>query len=257
MFGYPNVPEGCCLNDFNWGFVWRRLGKKRPLPNFSTNLLIQSKRPDVLSRARGALHTYGLSAPVWRYAITPHQHVVLQQIARRLGHRALVVYASTAFDTLDDLYAYTDNKTVVENCNFTRVCRLTGHEKWNYDAAGTLGVATSEPELIEDLPFPSLLESLHEAHDAQADAGEQLAHLANALALACRDAAGESPLARRAIVVLDRVNSHADEFQAQPGPALDFTRCLALLRTVGIRWLTGGDESEQIDAPDRYSAGAP
>ncbi len=57
VFGYRNIPKGCCLDDFNWGFIWRRLGRKRPLPNFSTNLLIQSKRPDVLARARGPLHT--------------------------------------------------------------------------------------------------------------------------------------------------------------------------------------------------------
>lgn len=153
VFGYRDVPGGCCLDDFNWGYIWRRLGRKRRLPNFSTNLLIQSKRPDVLERARGRLSTYGLSGPVWRYAITSHQQLILEKVAKTLGQRALVIYASPAFDTLDDLYRYTDAGTMVQHCNYTRVQKLVGHKKWNYDSPGTRGVATSEPELIEDMPF--------------------------------------------------------------------------------------------------------
>ncbi len=244
VFGYRNIPKGCCLDDFNWGFIWRRLGRKRPLPNFSTNLLIQSKRPDVLARARGPLHTYGLSAPVWRYTITSHQHLILQRIARTLGNRALVIYASTAFETFDDLYAYTDAGTIVEHCNFTRVQRLVNHEKWNYDSPGTRGVATSDPELIEDEPFSALLKTVHEAHEPRAEAEKELLLIADGLTVACRAGAEESALARRAIVVLDRITSLEERFEVRPGAALYFWKCTAVFRVLGVQWLVGGDDSE-------------
>ena len=47
-FGYPVPQSGVVLNHYRWGFIWRRLGRKRILPNFSVNALIQAKRPDVL-----------------------------------------------------------------------------------------------------------------------------------------------------------------------------------------------------------------
>lgn len=253
VFGYPDVLKGCCLNDFNWGFVWRRLGQKRPLPNFSTNLLVQSKRPDVLARACGPLHTYGLSAPVWRYTITPHQQLILQRVARTIGSRAMVIYASTAFDTFDELYAYTDAGTIVEHCNFTRVQRLMKHKKWNYDSPGTIGVATSEPELIEDEPFSALMKAVRDAHEPRAEAEKELLLIADGLAVACREGAGESPLARRATVVLERLTSHAAEFHVRSGAALSFLKCLAVFRVLGVQWLVGGDESEQEDATDGLS----
>jgi hypothetical protein len=107
LFGFPDVPNGVRLCDFNWGFVWRQLGRKRILPNFSVNLLLQSKRPSVLQRARGNISRLGIRGPFWRFAIKEHQQEILEKIANRLNRKAMVTYSSPAFDTLDFLYEYT------------------------------------------------------------------------------------------------------------------------------------------------------
>ena len=163
----------------------------------------------------------------------------------------MVVYASTAFGTLNDLYAYTDAGTMVEHCNFTRVQRLVNHDKWNYDTPGTRGVATSEPELIEDEPFPDLLKAVHEAHEPSADAEKELLLIANGLVEACRAGLEESPLAHRATVVIDRLTLHAEELQVRPGPALSFWKCMVVFNVLRLQWLVGGDESEQFTEPER------
>lgn len=244
FFGYPDIPSGCILNDFNWGFVWRKLGHKRPLPNFSTNLLIQSKRPFVLRRDRGALHAHGLSAPVWRYGITHHQQPILANIAKTLGDRALVIYASTAFDTFNALYSHTDNHSLVENCSYVRVQRLTNHGHWNYDSPGTRGIATSEAEPIEDIPFSAMLEVVNAAHNPDADAKKELYLISNAVTGTCRELADVSPLARRASLLLDRINKVWQPTGPEDQHVLSFARALVVFAVLGLRWFVGGDIGE-------------
>lgn len=41
------APKGVILNDYNMGYIWRKMVKKRMLPNFQLNLFIQAKRPYV------------------------------------------------------------------------------------------------------------------------------------------------------------------------------------------------------------------
>ena len=154
LFGYYDVPKGVILNDLRWGFVWRRLGNnKRELPTFNTNLLIQAKRPKPLLRVSAILKRYGFRPIYWRFEITEHQQEILEKVSRKLRRRALIVYASPAFHTLNELYDYTVAKTIVENTNFVKVERLHNHKKWNYYQPGTSGVAYSEPEFIKDEPF--------------------------------------------------------------------------------------------------------
>ena len=157
LFGYYDVPRGIVLDELRWGFMWNRLGRKRRLPTFTTNLLVQAKRPDVLSRVPSDLKRYGFTPKYWRFDITPHQQEILEKVAKKLRRRALVVYASPAFHTLDNLYDFTEAQTVVENTSFVKVERLQNHKKWNYFKSGSSGVAHSEPEEIEDLPFYKMI----------------------------------------------------------------------------------------------------
>lgn len=154
-FGYRSVPHGVVLADFQWGWVWRRLGRERPLPNFAVNLLVQSKRPDRLNGINAKLARHGIKHGYWRFMIDDHQHVLIDRIAHTLRNRALVTYASTAFDTLQELYDYTEAGTIVEHSSFVKVRRMSGHSAWNFDSAGTRGVATSKPEPIDDPPLAS------------------------------------------------------------------------------------------------------
>ena len=60
MFGIKNIPIGTILNDYNWGFIWRRLNKKRPLPDFKVNLLIQAKTPRYYLGTNALFYKFGV-----------------------------------------------------------------------------------------------------------------------------------------------------------------------------------------------------
>ena len=160
IFGHPDVPVGAILPDFRWGWVWRRFGRPRPLPSFAVNLLVQAKRPDTLKGPNPRLAPFGIKKSYWRFKINQKQQVLLGRLSRTLSNRALVVYASVAFDTFDDLYAHTEHNTIVENSVFVRIERMHEHHSWNYDAPGTTGVAMSKPEFIDGKPLFDELESL-------------------------------------------------------------------------------------------------
>jgi hypothetical protein len=167
-FGYPHIPGGVVLPDFNWGWVWRKLGKVRPLPNFAVNLLLQAKRPDRLNGINAGLSKHGIKGGYWRFTVNEHQHILLDRIRHTLGNRALVTYASTAFDTFDELYDYTEHGTIVEHASFVRVQRMNGHSDWNFDEPGSRGVATSKPEPIDDPPLGSEIDRLAARRSDQA-----------------------------------------------------------------------------------------
>lgn len=160
MFGFPDIPTGVILPDFNWGWVWRRTGRTRQLPTFAVNLLIQSKRPDCLIGPNYLLARHGIRKSYWRFKSKEHQQSLLAKLANTLGNRAFVIYASAAFDTFDDLYTHTKSQTIVENSAFVRIERMQNHHSWNYDTPGMVGVAMSEPEFIRDRPFIEQLEQM-------------------------------------------------------------------------------------------------
>ena len=81
FFGYANPPGGVVLNHYRWGFIWHGLGRKRMLPNFSVNALIQAKRPDVLEGRRSAFSGLGIPGRYWRCFIMPHQQQILERIS--------------------------------------------------------------------------------------------------------------------------------------------------------------------------------
>lgn len=167
IFGFRNVPPGVILSDFNWGWVWQRLGAVRTLPPFALNLLVQSKRPDVLKGPNQSLKQFGIQKSYWRFKTKHKQQSLLAKLANTLGNRAFVVYASAAFDTFDSLYLHTQSSTIVENSTFVRVDRMQNHHTWNYDTPGMIGVAMSDPEFIRDEPFLQQLESIASSVESQ------------------------------------------------------------------------------------------
>jgi hypothetical protein len=196
LFGFYDIPKGVVLNDLRWGFIWRRLGKKRQLPTFTTNLLIQAKRPNPISRVSSVLKSFGFRSKYWRFEITEHQQEILEKISQNLRRRALVVYASPAFHTLDRLYDYTESQEIVENTNFVKVERLHNHKQWNYYQPGTSGVAHSEPEYIEDAPFYSMIEQASESGQQNEDPSENLRFLHKMTLEACREIQEHNPIAK-------------------------------------------------------------
>lgn len=196
LFGFYDIPKGVVLNDLRWGFMWRKLGRKRMLPTFNTNLLVQAKRPIPLSRPSSLLKSYGFNSKYWRFEITAHQQELLEKVSQNLRRRALVVYVAPAFHTLDDLYSYTEAQTVVENATFVKVEKLHNHNQWKYYQPGTSGVAHSEPELIEDVPFYSMIEQAREIADQNDDFSENLRFLHQMTTEACQEIQGHNPIAK-------------------------------------------------------------
>jgi hypothetical protein len=165
LFGFPNIPEGVVLNHFNWGYIWRKIGNKRQLPTFRTNLLLQTKRPERRSRGRSLFAKYGITGSYWQFQIRTHQQRALEKLCKVLGNRVLVCYASPAFHLLKDLFTYIENETLVDNSNFVQVYRLSNHGKWVYNCSGTTGIACSEIENISDKAFRDLIVAASESNN--------------------------------------------------------------------------------------------
>lgn len=195
-FGRSRPIGGVRLNDFRWGFVWRRLGRRRTLPNFSVNALIQAKRPDVLKGRRSDFSARGISGQYWRFVVRKHQQQILERVFRILRNRALVVYVAAAFDTFDILYDLTESGRIVENSSFVSISRLSGHDSWNYDRPGAIGIAASSPEIVEEPNISDQVEEVLKSYDYESDAHKGLANLHSAILEVCKESAPENGLAK-------------------------------------------------------------
>lgn len=160
LLGYATAPRGAILEDYSWGFVWRRLRGKRLLPGFEVNLLVQAKRTQIMKNRPAELRKQGLTSPYWRFSTKPHQQAALDAVSDRLGNRAAVVYAAGAFGQLSELFKYTESGDLVDNSTFVATRRLSGHEHWVYDQPGCSGFACTSPEPHEGEPIAAVIERL-------------------------------------------------------------------------------------------------
>jgi len=239
-FGFPEVPAGVQIGHLRHGRLWRRHGSTRAMPNFSSNLLVQAKRPDLMRRASGAMAADGYSAPYWRFKVDASQRGLLRALDYKLGHRAFVVYAGAAFDTLADLFKFTHEHSVVEHSSFVRVRRMANHSSWNYFGPGTCGVAASSTERIEEPELAVLFdEFLRNAHDQLADAQKELHLLDTAIDEALSESHFDSARSHY-------VQSHRDGVSRSVGkkrvdsPSALFARVAVSFAAMGLVWLVAG-----------------
>lgn len=171
------IPKGVILNDYNMEYVWRKMKKKRMLPNFSINLFIQAKRPYIHSGTfRGAIY----NTKHYSFELNQKQQKILERLDQKLHHKALLVYAAPVFGTYEELYKHTQERTMLSNTSFPKVSALSGHTHWYYCNAYS-GIAHSEPE--EDETF-DIFEMIHELVDENRNTGnlsfdENIYQLAN------------------------------------------------------------------------------
>lgn len=173
-FGFPYIPDGVVLEHFRWGRVWKSYGKRRQLPTFRVNLLVQSKRPHHRIGNNAAYAQHGIAGEYWLFEKTEHQQKALEYLHRKLSNRALVVYASAAFHTLDALYFHTERRSLVDNSTFVQVCRMKDHNRWVYNQPGTAGLGCSKIERIEDENFRDNIKLLGELNGEKESALENL-----------------------------------------------------------------------------------
>lgn len=156
ILGFPHFLPGVILNDYSWDFAWRKINK-RPLPTFATNLFIQAKRPQELKHLKNNLkiHYQSLTnkkfgSPYWRFSIEAEQQKMLEKVSEKIKNRALIIYASPSFSKSSTLFQYIEQEKLIDNCSFPKAIHLKNHKQWNYDQPGTLGLAASEPEIIDE-----------------------------------------------------------------------------------------------------------
>lgn len=209
-----NIPSGVKLNSVASG-----LNITRQLPTFRCNLMLQVKRPQYLQRRVGG---YSGISPYYRFKIEIAQQSVLENLARKVGNRAFISYASPAFYKLTELYRHTLNSRLVSQSTFIRVIRLEGHRHWAYFKPGTSGQALSEPEFIQEEPFVDELGRLarvDEAWKSQNDAKnsislitEDLRELAEAIRAVCvEESKYQTPFSRDVIEWMDIMESSWDK----------------------------------------------
>lgn len=150
------IPRGVVLNDYNMGYIWKKMKKKRMLPDFSMNLFIQAKRPYIHSGTfSGAIY----DTKRYSFEINQRQQRILERLDQKLHHRALLVYAAPVFGTYEELYKYTRERNMIDNTSFPKVYTLSGHSHWCYCDAEN-GIAHSEPEEEKSFNIFELIERL-------------------------------------------------------------------------------------------------
>ena len=79
------IPRGVVLNDYNMGYIWKKMKKRRMLPDFSMNLFIQAKRPYIHSGTfSGAIY----DTKHYSFEINQRQQRILEGLDQKLHHRA-------------------------------------------------------------------------------------------------------------------------------------------------------------------------
>lgn len=193
LHGHHAPLDGVVLSRYNWDYIWHLRRSKKKLPSFRLNVFIQAKRPQYGRYVPKALKAHGLKSPYWRFEITPHQQLALENLQQQLKGRAIVCYACPVFHKESLLHKWTVEPRIVENSTFPDVSVLKGHSAWNFSIPGAHGVANVDPTPSEG---PSLVErvgSLVERNsNASGSAIEELALLSQAVKFAMESVADEA-----------------------------------------------------------------
>jgi hypothetical protein len=112
-------------------------------PKFKLNLFIQYKVPEKLVGNRAAQWSEW-GGDYYRFSIREKQLKILCDLHARAAGRAIVCYASPAFNTSDTLEQFIEAGTIIENSNFVSPDYLSGHHFYTYQTALGIGLAHSE-----------------------------------------------------------------------------------------------------------------
>jgi hypothetical protein len=241
LHGLQSYPGGFILEELRHIEFWKRRSINRALPNFSLNLFLQAKRPEVRTRLPKVLKNQSISAPYWRFSIEPNQQRVLEALAKATKGKSLVCYATPAFDRLNQLYAHTKNGSLVSNSSFPEADWLIDHNAWNYDKPGAIGIANPDPSRKEGSELPERIDQLRKANaDVQTIGYEtNLRTLAAAVSGVAEEVATQSE-GRSNLYVLQK--AEVDEYIARLSlprynePIKDYLKILAFLETFKLQW---------------------
>ena len=234
------APVGAFLNRYDWGGIWRHRSR-RPMPNFRLNLFLQAKRPGYYKRTPRHIRAKGMNGPSWCFDVDADQQSALERVAKRLGNKVAMVYASPAFHTASQLYAHIKMGTILDSSTFPEIRQLAGHSKWFYDCAGGNGIANAEPEYSEGRSLYEIIRALQQqqSSDFEIDATREILNLSNTVveALDVRELHDNPRVALflQEVRVIDREISQFEQI-GQPVRAL--LRMSAFTQFFNLEWYT-------------------
>lgn len=224
LFPFRRSPKGIELNPDYWPAL------NQTLPHFPAmkfNLIIQYKRPlHVRYFSSGEWQDW--NEPYFRYDITPHQQLALEGLEQCAGDDALVVYASPAFATLNELWDR--SKCLIARTNFAKVGILAGHHKYSYRTGGAHGRAHSDTTGISGPDFDAELQRLA----AKSRSPEQ-----NAAFLMKSAAQVDEVMSRGALSAAYRQVAAPDGVDGMPPIAYALKRISAFCILTNSNWMIG------------------
>lgn len=156
FFGLFNYPPGITLSR-EW---WQELEAKiEYFPKFKFNCFIQAKRPDYMTRSTSAEYS-SWNMPYFRYNTFISQQKALEFLAQKTSGKSIVTYACPAFHKYKELYGFKKGELLVQNSNFCEVIKLNSHNRYSFANPGNKGIAHSDPEPVESMPFEQSLNEL-------------------------------------------------------------------------------------------------
>lgn len=129
------------------------------IPLLKINLIFQYKRPEYMKTAHARQWSLW-GDKYYRYKVYGKQQELLLHIERFLGNKALVLYASPAIHTLNNLIHLKTKNKIIESSNFKKASDLENHHYNTYTKSGAHSIACSEPEKIENFDLMSYLKEI-------------------------------------------------------------------------------------------------
>lgn len=152
---YPHF-TGCSLREIANEMEIYLKRQIENIPRIKVNLLFQYKKPEYINSSLGKEWDKWYK-PYYRYDIYREQQDLLMKINSALGNRLLIVYASPAFNKVDDLVDAYISKKIINSSNFKKVEELSSHHRNTYTKAGAYSIACSETEMIKNFDLLELL----------------------------------------------------------------------------------------------------
>lgn len=155
-FGLFNYPPGITLSR-GW---WQELEAEiEDFPKFKFNCFIQAKRPDYMTFSTSAEYS-SWNTPYFRYDTFFSQQKALESLAQKTTGKSIVTYACPAFHKHRELYGFQKGGLLVQKSNFCEVIKLNSHNRYSFANPGNKGIAHSDPEPVESMPFEQSLNEL-------------------------------------------------------------------------------------------------
>lgn len=200
------------------------------IPDVKANVLFQYKRPEFIITSRGAEWKYW-NKKYFRYDIYKDQQLLLEKIAIAFGSKVLVLYASPALETVNDLVSTMIDKRIIEATNFRPALDLSTHHRNTYVRSGNHSIACSDPERQESFDLLKHLRRLEALSDVNVE-GETI-RLSNGIQKIVRESyVGE--------IFNRRINAYDKEFLKFP--ILQALIAMGVIRELtGIQWVVANE----------------